>query len=124
MLTNHVQSIDEGREKIRQTFKDGSALKKFEEMIVGQGVDPSVASLLIKDEKQVLPQAEKEYRAISSKTGFIRSIDSFKLGTVVQRLGSKKKNKKISIIQQTVTKSSSEIKSRDFFCRSNTFVRP
>ena len=68
-----------------------SALKKFHDMIIGQGVSETIAEQLIsKDEtivESILKLAHIHHQAISSQTGFIQSIDSFKLGTIVQRLG-------------------------------------
>ena len=92
LLTNKAKSMDEGREMIRDSFKNGSALRKFQEMIVGQGVSPSIAEALVgtDDEAKVnsiLKLADEEYRAVSSASGYVQSIDSFILGTLVQRLG-------------------------------------
>ena len=90
-LTSRVSSIEEGREEIRQTFRNGSALAKFRAMLIGQGVDATIAAQLTgNDEKQVetiLPLGPIGHRAISSATGFVESIDAFKLGTIIQRLG-------------------------------------
>jgi thymidine phosphorylase len=91
LLTNRVQTIEQGREMIRQSFENGTALKKFYEMIVGQGVSKTIAEQLISrnDEhvQAILKLADEQYRAVSLSNGFIQSIDSFKLGTIVQRLG-------------------------------------
>jgi thymidine phosphorylase len=90
---------------IRETFQNGSALQKFHDMIIGQGVSKIIAEQLInKDEKienSILKLAHIQHRAIALQTGFIQSIDSFKLGTIVQRLGmfinNRKKTTSISI---------------------------
>lgn len=90
-MTNQVETIEQGREKIRQTFQNGSALKKFREMIIAQGVLESVAEQLMSNDqtqvRAILKCANTEYRAVAKQTGFIQSIDSNKLGTIVQRLG-------------------------------------
>lgn len=76
---------------IRETFKNGSALKKFHDMIVGQGVSKTIAEQLIDQDEtlsnSILKVAHIQHRGIALQTGFIQSIDSFKLGTIVQRLG-------------------------------------
>ncbi len=76
---------------IRETFKNGLALQKFHDMIIGQGVSATIAQKLIsKDEtivESILKLGDICHKAISSQTGFVQSIDSFKLGTIVQRLG-------------------------------------
>lgn len=94
LLTNKVSTIEEGREMIRQSFRDGSALKKFHQMIIAQGVSQAIADQLISDEDEkvqhILKLADHHHRALSPRKGFIQSIDSFKLGTIVQRLGTTK----------------------------------
>ncbi|CAF1543529.1 unnamed protein product [Rotaria sp. Silwood1] len=91
LLVNKVQTIEQGREIIRETFKNGSALKKFHEMIIGQGVSKEIADQLISNDdtivNSILKLAPIHHQALGSQTGFIQSIDSFKLGTIVQRLG-------------------------------------
>ena len=60
-------------------------------MIIGQGVSKTVADQLVGDDEtvvsSVLKLAHVQHQAIALQTGFIQSIDSFKLGTIVQRLG-------------------------------------
>jgi len=91
LLTNRVENTDQGREMIRQTFQNGSALKKFHEMIIAQGVSKTIADQLVDSDstksKEILKLSHIQHRAIALETGFIQSIDSFKLGTIVQRLG-------------------------------------
>ncbi|CAF2385166.1 unnamed protein product [Rotaria sp. Silwood2] len=91
LLTHKAKTIEQGREMIRETFKNGSALQKFHDMIIGQGVSETIAKQLISNDESmiesILKLGDVHYQAISSETGFIQSIDSFKLGTIVQRLG-------------------------------------
>ncbi|CAF3321630.1 unnamed protein product [Rotaria socialis] len=91
VLTQKVNTIDEGREMLRETFKNGSALRKFHDMIIAQGVCETVAKQLISDDDNaigsILKLSDMKYQAISSETGFVHAIDSLKLGTIVQRLG-------------------------------------
>jgi len=76
---------------IRETFRNGSALKKFHDMIIGQGVSPTIAEQLISNDETIVRSILKLddicHQAISLHTGFIQSIDSFKIGTIIQRLG-------------------------------------
>lgn len=91
VLVNKAATIDEGREMLRQTFKDGSALKKFHEMIIAQGVPKDIADRIVSDDdavvESILKMAPVQHKAIATQAGFVQSIDSFKLGTIVQRLG-------------------------------------
>jgi thymidine phosphorylase len=76
---------------IRETFQNGSALKKFHDMIIGQGVSQTIAEQLVSQDEIIVESILKLgticHQAISSQAGFVQSIDSFKLGTIVQRLG-------------------------------------
>ncbi len=91
VLSNKVETIEQGREMIRETFQNGSALKKFHDMIIGQGVSQTIAEQLISEDETVVESILKlatiYHQAISSETGFVQSIDSFKLGTIIHRLG-------------------------------------
>lgn len=91
LLTERVSTIEQGREVIRQTFQNGSALEKFRQMMIGQGVPANIAEQLTsKDEtivRSILKLGDISHQALSSQTGFVQAIDSFKLGTIVQRLG-------------------------------------
>ena len=42
LLTNKVRTIEQGREMIRETFRNGSALQKFYDMIIDQGVSKAI----------------------------------------------------------------------------------
>ena len=90
VLSNKVETIEQGREMIREKFQNGSALKKFRDMIIGQGVSETIADQLISQDETIVESILKlgtSHQAVSSQTGFVQSIDSFKLGTIVQRLG-------------------------------------
>lgn len=91
LLVNKAKTIEQGREMIRETFRNGSALQKFHDMIIAQGVSKEIAEKLIQPDESIvhsiLPLAPVQHRACATQTGFIQAIDSFKLGTIVQRLG-------------------------------------
>lgn len=76
---------------IRETFKNGTALQKFHDMIIGQGVPKDIADKLVSNDEtavnSILKLSDIQYEARSSTKGFIQSIDAFKLGVIVQRLG-------------------------------------
>ncbi|CAF1062712.1 unnamed protein product [Adineta steineri] len=91
LLINKVETIEQGREMIRNTFKNGSALQKFHDMLIGQGVSRDIAKQLISNDEtivgSILKLSDICHQGISLQTGYIESIDAFKLGTIVQRLG-------------------------------------
>lgn len=76
---------------IRRSFEDGSALRKFHAMIIAQGVSKSIADQLVSNDETVvnaiLKLSDAQHQAVVSQTGFVQAIDSYKLGTIVQRLG-------------------------------------
>ncbi|CAF1184559.1 unnamed protein product [Didymodactylos carnosus] len=89
LLINKVETIEQGRELIRNVLKNGNALAKFRDMMIGHGVSQEIANELIttKNESSVLKLAEKHYVGRATHSGYVMSIDSFKLGTCVQQLG-------------------------------------
>ena len=44
--SGNVDSTEKGETKIRDTLINGEAVKKFQEMIINQGVDPNTAKAL------------------------------------------------------------------------------
>lgn len=76
---------------IRETFRNGTALKRFRDMMIGQGVAETVADQLVSRDENVvgsiLKLSEISQQVLAPQAGFIQSIDSCKLGTIVQRLG-------------------------------------
>jgi thymidine phosphorylase len=47
---NRAASPEEGSKIIQSTLLDGAALKRFQTMLVTQGVDPELAETLVQDE--------------------------------------------------------------------------
>lgn len=45
--SGHVKSIEEGESKLKSVLDDGSALEKFKDMVIAQGVKPSLAQRLV-----------------------------------------------------------------------------
>ena len=71
-------------------MQNGTALQKFKEMIIFQGVDPKVADNLCKDEPSmwtILPKSKYNTELQVSKCGIIQSIDALVIGTVCVDLG-------------------------------------
>ncbi len=91
--TGLVESIEEGAHRIHDSLIDGSALSKFEEMCIAQGVSPSVFS----SERALLEAIglldstllSTEFTAVES--GWVSDIDAMALGQVVLELGGGRK---------------------------------
>lgn len=90
-LVNRAETLEQGREMIRQTFIDGSALAKFHKMIIGQGVSDVIAQQLVGSDdtaiQSILKLGSTVHHARAKQKGFVQSIDAFTLGTIIQRLG-------------------------------------
>lgn len=85
-----VSSQKEGYQLVRQTLKDGTAIKKFKGMIISQGVAKDVAEALCSKEinpYKYIPLATKSYKIKAMKTGIIKDIDALKFATVCGNLG-------------------------------------
>lgn len=68
-LANQVPSKEEGIKRIIKVINDGSALTKFREMIVAQGVRDEVAAQLCDDPWSVLPRAPNTIELRCPKAG-------------------------------------------------------
>lgn len=76
------KSIDEIKEKVASKLNDGSAYEKFKQMVKSQG--GNIDKLEISD---------KYFSVKSSKSGWIKSIDTLKLGEIARNLGAGRFNK-------------------------------
>ena len=87
LLSNIVETTAEGDAMISQVLDDGSALNKFEQMCIGQGVSAETARILCKNPHKVLPISNTKIEIISSKTGYVNSINSLNLADVARSHG-------------------------------------
>jgi len=86
-MTGMSNSVEEGEQMIRSSFKDGRALNIFKTMLSNHHVAPSVIKDLCAEPTSVLPQAKYQTELCSSAMGYIESID----GMAVALLGLKMK---------------------------------
>ena len=75
-------SESEAREKLVENIKNGKALEKFNEFVSAQGGNPNN----IKIEENVVSIK-------SSKDGYIKKIDAYKLGEIARKMGAGRLNK-------------------------------
>ena len=87
--TGIVDSIEEGAHRIHDSLMDGSALSKFEEMCIAQGVSPSVfdSERALLDAIGLLDSTLISTDFVSTKSGWVSDIDAMALGQVVLELG-------------------------------------
>lgn len=81
---------DEGYKMVEKSLKDGSGLKKFEEMLKVQNVSPELAKKLcdpLSDLYQLLPIAKDKTELSVQHNGLVSSIDAFALANLLTELG-------------------------------------
>jgi pyrimidine-nucleoside phosphorylase len=81
-LSGASKNFSEGKKAARKVIKNGSALKKFTEVIKAQGGDPS----FIKDYKK-LPSTKFTHTIVSPKDGYITKIEGKKTGLACITIG-------------------------------------
>lgn len=80
------------RKMVLKVIKDGSALKKFRDMVEGQGGDP-----LWIDDTSKFPKAEFSYDVISDEEGYIHSVNAEEYGIACLILGAGRNKKEDKI---------------------------
>jgi thymidine phosphorylase len=84
LMSNIVQNLNAGEAMIERVLNDGSALKKFSQMCIHQGVDAEIASRLCQDPLSVLPLSSNKIEIIAQYSGYVNSIDSMALAEIAR----------------------------------------
>jgi thymidine phosphorylase len=84
LMSNIVENLNAGEAMIERVLNDGSALKKFSEMCIHQGVDAEIASRLCQDPLSVLPLSNNKIEIIAQHSGYVNSIDSMALAEIAR----------------------------------------
>ncbi|ELU15865.1 hypothetical protein CAPTEDRAFT_201070 [Capitella teleta] len=89
LVMDRVVSFEEGQEVIKATLTDGSAMEKFRQMIVAQGVKDEVASRVanISTVSEVLPAALHVTELKSRATGYVTEVDAYTCACISRNLG-------------------------------------
>jgi pyrimidine-nucleoside phosphorylase len=82
VLGKKAATVEEAREKLRRAVEDGSALRKFQEIIRAQGGDPEA----IVDYSR-LPRAKSTEDLVAPRDGFVTGIDTEGVGMAAVALG-------------------------------------
>ena len=85
-------TMEEAREKLLGTIRDGSALKKLEEFIAAQEGDPNVVRDL-----SLLAEAPVQRAVVAEADGYVGSLDALGIGMVSLKLGGGRATKEDSI---------------------------
>ena len=83
----NAANIEQGREMINKTFNDGTALAKFRQMMIAQGVDEQTASKVCDYPWKALPIGAKQTPILASKSGFVSEINGYDIAVVAGQLG-------------------------------------
>lgn len=82
ILGGEAKSFKRAKEKLEKAIESGKALDKFRQMIRSQGGDPKVV-----DDYRFLPWAKHKITVESDQTGYVKSIDTLKIGISSAKLG-------------------------------------
>jgi thymidine phosphorylase len=89
--SNACSTMFEGSRMILEKLRNGEALEKFRQMLVGQGVSEHVATELCVNKNYALAfggaKAKHVTAVKSGESGFIKSIDALELGLIASKLG-------------------------------------
>ena len=88
LLGGAASSVAEGRDKLMAALHSGAGLEKLRQMIVAQGGDPACC-----DDVSQLPQAKIIRDVPAVEGGYIRSMDTIRLGNTAQAMGAGRKQK-------------------------------
>lgn len=70
--TGKADNIDQGRDLILETLKNGAALNRFEKMLINQNVQPGVAhELCYGNAESVLPREKYSSPLVTSISGIL-----------------------------------------------------
>ncbi|MCA9948156.1 MAG: thymidine phosphorylase [Anaerolineales bacterium] len=82
LLAGNVDSLEAGREKATAVIKNGRALEKFRQMVVAQGGNASQV-----DDPTLLPQAAFVEDLVVPRAGFVKALDTGRIGWAGVHLG-------------------------------------
>jgi len=84
-----VSTLAEGQVMMEDVLDSGAARERFRRMLIGQGVEVSIADRLCGEENSgdVLPRAQTTTQLVSPGTGWVRGADARAVGLLSQGLG-------------------------------------
>jgi pyrimidine-nucleoside phosphorylase len=82
ILGRKAINFKEAKKKLDEAVRSGKALDKFKQMVKKQGGDPRVV-----DDYRLLPWAKHKMTVESDQSGYVKSINTLKIGLSVVKLG-------------------------------------
>ena len=92
VFAQKANSLEEAREKLQQTIRDGSALETFKKFIVAQGGCAEEV-----EHPEQLPQAKFVEEVVCQETGFVTKIQTEEIGKISLLLGGGRETKESAI---------------------------
>ena len=82
-----VNSLELAEARMLEVIENGTALTKFKEMCVAQGVTEDVAAKLVQDPLEILQDSKLKTNINAHESGFISNIDSMVLAEIAREHG-------------------------------------
>ncbi len=80
-------SKQEAQDRMAEVLDNGEALDVFKRMCIQQGVEPSVAAMLVKHPQEVLGTAKSATPVYAANAGTLRTYDAMAMATLARRHG-------------------------------------
>ena len=82
-----ANSHDQAEDLVAEVMANGSALEKFRQMCIQQGVDEVTAQTLIENPNSVLPSSEHITEITATEAGYVSEIESMMLAEIARKHG-------------------------------------
>jgi pyrimidine-nucleoside phosphorylase len=82
IFAGKAKNFKNAKEELEKAIKSGNALNKFRQMVKKQGGNPKVV-----DDYRFLPWAKHKITVESDQTGYVKSIDTLRIGLLAVKLG-------------------------------------
>ena len=87
VMTELANTYEKAREMIYAVINDGSALEKFYQMCIYQGVHPKIAKQLIEQPTSILPQSAMTTEITAIGSGYVSNINAMTLAEIARSHG-------------------------------------
>jgi len=83
-----VESLEEGKQQIENVLDSGKAMEKFQQMLIKQGVKPSIAAeLCTADNNNILPVASRTTQLVATQSGWVEKVEPSAVAKLAIALG-------------------------------------
>nr|BAN20939.1 unkown protein [Riptortus pedestris] len=88
VMTGLASSFSEAKENMKTTLKNGKALKRFEKLLINQGVNENVANKICSEgDYSILPKAKFITEFLVKEKGYVEKINALSIAKVCFNLG-------------------------------------